>query len=477
MRLSARALLALAGDFDSDGVAYEALADRIRLLISDGRIAVGTRLPSERELAMQAGRSRTTVAAAYQSLRESGHVVSHQGSGSRVTLPAPPPRGSIPSIAADFARAVPPPVEGLAEIVAEASGRMLSTLSEPGFDLWGREGLRQAIADRYTQRGVPTSVDQIVITVGAQHAIALLAHTLLARADVVLIESPTYPHAYDALRRAGARVVTTPVSLSGWDLDHLLDTLAQVRPAAAYLIPDFQNPTGASMPPADRARLAAAARAAGTTLIIDETTADLSIDRPWDDGPFARYARGGSSASGSGVVTIGSLSKSVWAGLRLGWIRADSAVIRRIVHSRPAGDLGTPQLEQLVGEQVVRELPRLLDNRRRELRVQRDALAEELARYVPQWTAPVPDGGLSTWIQLDWPGSSALASLAQAQGVAVAAGPRFSIDGGFERFLRLPFTADPAQIRRGVPLLAQAWEQLSVRGQGVVLDDREAAIA
>lgn len=467
--LSARALLALAGDLDRDAPAYEALADRIRLLIVDGRIPVGTRLPSERALAEQAGRSRTTIVAAYQALRDAGYLVSQQGSGSRAALPNPT-HGNFETGAIDFARAVPPPVRGLEEIIVAAAARMTEALDGPRFDLLGNHDLRAAIADRYTARGLPTTPDQVIVTLGGQHAIALIAHTLLSRADVALIESPTYPHAYDALRRAGARLVTTPVTTDGWDVDHLLDTLRTVRPALAYLVPDFQNPTGASMPPDQRARVAEAARATGTTLIVDETTADLDIDRGWDDGPFARHARGASPADGSGVIIVGSLSKSIWGGLRLGWIRADTAVIRQLVQARPAGDLGTPLMEQLLGERVVRAMPELLPRRRELLRDHRDALTGLLQRHLPQWTVPHPDGGLSMWVQLDLPASSALTSLSQARGLALVAGPKFSVDGAFERYLRIPFTSPIAELDRGVQLLAETWTQLAGR-RGTPADD------
>lgn len=460
-RLSARALLELVGELDPSIAVYEALADRVRLLIADGRIPVGTRLPSERDLAAQTGRSRTTIVAAYQALRETGYAVSRQGSGSRAALPERASRGSSEGRAVDFARAVPPPVDGLAEIVASVSTRMGEALQGPGFDLVGNPALRAAIAQRYTDRGLPTGPEQIMVTMGGQHAISLAAHTLLSRGDIALIEAPTYPHAADALRRAGARLVTTPVTSEGWDVEHLLGTIDAVRPALAYLVPDFHNPTGASLPPEARVRLADRARAAGTTLIVDETTADLLIDRDWDDGPLARHARGRAHAEGAGVLTVGSLSKSIWGGLRLGWIRADASTIRRLVQARPAGDLGTPQMEQLLGERIVREMPRLLAQRREQLRTHRDALLELLERHLPQWRLTRPDGGLSLWVQLDRPGSSALTTLCEARGMALVAGPKFSVDGALERFLRVPFTSPVADLECGVRTLAESWAQLA----------------
>lgn len=464
--MSARALLSMTGDLGAETVAYTELAGRIRTLIADGRIPVDTRLPSERELATHARRSRTTIVATYQALRDSGHLVSRQGSGSRATLPHLADISKRPGRAVDFAGSVPPPVDGLRELIAETAASLPDITTLPGFDLLGNDALREALADRYTARGLPTSPDQIVVTTGGQHAIALTAQTLVSRGDIALVESPTYPHAYEAFQRAGARLVASPVTTQGWDMRHLLATIHQVRPVAAYLIPDFHNPTGASMRSEDRARLVHAARAVGTTLVIDEATVDLNIDRPWDDGPVARHANRHARPNGSGVITLGSLSKSIWSGLRIGWIRADEAVIRRLVQARPAGDLGTPPIEQLIGERVIRRFDHLVQGRRRLLRKHRAVLSEALNRELPQWTTPWPDGGLSLWVQLDHPSSSALTSICRARGMPLIAGPKFSIDGSLERHLRIPFTSSVDDIGAGVDLLAEAWDQLSARIDG-----------
>ncbi len=461
----------MTGDLGAESVAYSELAGRIRVLIADGRIPVGTRLPSERELAMHTGRSRTTIVAAYQELRVNGYLVSRQGSGSRATLPHLADVSKRPGPALNFAGAVPPPVEGLRQLITEVTSDLPDITAFPGFDLLGNDALRDAIADRYTHRGLPTSPEQVLVTTGGQHAIALTAHTLIHRSDIALVESPTYPHAYEAFQRAGARMVATPVTVDGWDVPHLVATIQQTRPAVAYLIPDFQNPTSASMNPGDRARVVHAARSAGTTLVIDEATVDLNIDRPWDDGPFARHAALSAGPNGSGVITIGSLSKSIWSGLRIGWIRADAAVIRRLVQARPAGDLGTPPIEQLVGEQVIRRMDELVAGRRRMLREHRTVLSASLRHHLPQWRTPWPDGGMSLWVQLNQPASSALASIVRARGMALVPGPKFSIDGSLERFLRLPMTSPADELDSGVRLLAHAWAQLGASGP-VVANNR-----
>ncbi|MDZ7883582.1 MAG: PLP-dependent aminotransferase family protein, partial [Mycobacterium sp.] len=312
--IGARQLVALLGHWSGNDAVYAALATRIELLLRDGRIAPYTRLPAERELADALGRSRTTVAAAYRALRESGHLISVRGSGSVVVLPQP---GSDSGGAAeiDFARAVPPPVPGLKEILRRFGDNLPDVLSRPGFDLLGELQLREQIATRYTEQGAPTSPEHIMITLGAQHAIALLTKTVLRHADRVVVEAPTYPHAYEAVLSAGGRLVSTPVSNSGWDIDHFVSVVERVRPELAYLIPDFHNPTGACMPAEHRERILAATRRAGTLTLIDETTADLNIDLPSRAPSFASLEPRRSTST---VVSVGSLSKTVWGGLRVG---------------------------------------------------------------------------------------------------------------------------------------------------------------
>jgi DNA-binding transcriptional MocR family regulator len=455
--LSARALGALiVGWRDlAQSPAYVALADRVRLLILDGRIALGTRLPAERELAAQLGLSRTTVSAAYADLRTSGYLDSLRGSGSVARLPSR--GGVVPDVFVtdqlDFSKAVLPAHPAVADAAQRAAAALPSFLDESGFDPMGLRVARQAIADRYSARGLPTDPDEVLITVGAQHAIGLLASTILSRGDRAVIESPSYPHAVDALRAAGARVVAIPVTPDeGWDESALEQAFPRTSPVLAYLMPDNHNPTGASMPLRQRERLVALAAAQGTTLVIDETIGGLELDGHDAHPPFATLGR---------AVTLGSLGKSVWGGLRIGWIRADRELIQRVARQRFVTDLGTPILDQLILVELMGELDRILDDRRTYLRASRDHLARRLAEQLPEWRMPPVSGGIAAWVNIGLPISSQLVLAARNEGLVIAAGSRFGVEGLFERFVRIPFTYPPEVIDRGVTALAAAWHTVT----------------
>ena len=454
--LSARALVVMMGEWRASGsnAAYSAVADRIRLLIMDGRILTSTRLPAERELALALGVSRTTVTAAYSALREGGYVESTRGSGSVAQLPH---RASlIPDSAApqmlDFSKSTMSAAPEVIEASRRAAEQLPAYLGESGFDPVGLPVLREAIARRYEERGLPTSPDQIMVTLGAQHAIALISRTLMARGDRALMENPSYPHALDALRAAGARLVPVGVSTeTGWDAIAVEQAIQRTSPSLAYLMPDFHNPTGQSMPDELREKVLSLAARQGTAVIADETMAELDLDGSGTRLPFAAHGN---------AISVGSVGKTVWGGLRTGWIRADHATIRQLVRARSAGDLGTPLLEQLVVTNVLEDFPSILDARRTSLRAGREHLSALLAEQLPSWQVPHTPGGMTAWVGLGQPVSSQLVLAARNEGLMIAAGPRFGMDGAFERFLRIPFSGSAADLERGVSALAAAWSTI-----------------
>ncbi len=458
VHITARALSALLGRWRTDDAAYRSLADRIRLLILDGRIPADTKLPAERDLAERLDISRTTVAAAYRELRHSDYLESVRGSGSVAQLPGARP-GFGPAASPgylDFSKAALPAAPQVTDAAQRAAARLSRYLTGFDYDTIGLPELRAAIADRYIEAGLPTSPDEIMITLGAQHAIGLIARTHLSRGDRAVIEHPTYPHAHDALRSTGARLVPVSVTAEdGWNTDDLEQAIERSSPTIAYLMPDFHNPTGATMSVDARRRVSQAAASQGTVLVIDETTAELDIDSGTRFLPFAA-----SDDAGAKILTIGSVGKTAWGGLRVGWIRADRGVIRKLVAARSVSDLGTPVLEQLTVLELLPEMTDILAARRIQLGATRDRVERLLAERLPHWDMPHVSGGLAAWVGLGAPVSSQLALAARSQGLLIAAGPRFGIDGAFERFIRIPISYPAADTEAAIDALASAWHSI-----------------
>lgn len=457
-KLNAASLTNLLGQWAGRGPAYQSLAQALRQAILDGRVPLAARLPGERDLATALSVSRTTVTAAYSALRDEGFVVTRHGARGTTALPAgvttpnsPLPFGTLSGGPLDLAYATLPAPEGVMyQAYAAALSALPAHLPTHGYAPLGLPVLREVIAERYTKRGLPTDAEQIVVTFGAQHAFSLLVRVLTTPGDRVLVDQPTYPHALDALRQAACRVIPVALTDEGWDVAALQAAFRQTAPSLAYLIPDFHNPTGRCMPEPQRAAVARAAFESRTTIVVDETLVDLALDVPVPR-PFAVHARH------PGVVMVGSVSKSFWGGLRVGWMRAPRALAARIAVSRAAVDLGTPVLEQLAVATLLTDAEPTLAARRETLRCQRATLMNHLKHHLPDWRYGMPEGGLSLWVTLPAPVSSALAATAERFGVRVAAGSRFGAESLLERHLRLPFTLPEADLAGAVLRLACAY--------------------
>ncbi|WIM98165.1 PLP-dependent aminotransferase family protein [Actinoplanes oblitus] len=421
---------------------YAALAAAVRGLLADGRLALGVRLPAERELAEALAVSRTTVSAAYRALRETGHLTSRRGAGSWTTLPNGhrvatsglwTANDDLDMIDMGVAASAAP-VE-LVPAARAAADDLPRYLGSAGYHPTGLAELRAAVADSYTARGVPTSAEQILITSGTQQALDLVLRLSVPAGAPVLVETPTYPNALAALSARRARISTHGLdTATGWDGEMLLGALRQTRPRLAYMIPEFHNPTGHLMPVELRERLVAAAHAGGTDLVIDESFVDLPLDDPAMPPPVAVFDRH------SRVMSIGGMSKAYWGGLRIGWVRASAPMVQRLAAIRVGVDMASPVLEQLVAVHLLSQAGTIVEARRAQLRFRRDALVTALREQLPEWRFVVPGGGVTLWAELDGPISSALSRAAEDVGVRLAPGPRFGLDGTLERFLRLPFT-------------------------------------
>jgi DNA-binding transcriptional MocR family regulator len=422
---------------------YRALADAVRALIMDGQLPVRVRMPAERHLAETLKVSRTTVTSAYDLLRERGYLESRQGSGSWTALPDPATTADNPWLSTDgdgltqLQCAAPPAPTQLRAAMMEAIDDLPRYGMGNGYDPMGLPVLRERIAARYTARGLATRPEQIVVTTGSQHAIQLIAGLLIGSGDPVLVESPTYPHAIDAARLRGARIVPVGISHEGWQTDLVIGAMRQSGARLAYLMPDFQNPTGALMDDATRAALVGAARRTDTVLLVDETWSELALDEVPATSAMAAFD------SDSRVISIGSASKLWWGGLRIGWVRATAALARRLAVFRSSVDIASPVMEQLVVARLFDRLEETRAERRRTLRASRDTLVAELREHLPEWTFTVPRGGGTLWVRLDRGGSTPLAEAAAYHGVRLAPGPWFGLEGTLEGYLRLPYTAPP----------------------------------
>ena len=166
----------------------------------------------------------------------------------------------------------------------------------------------------------------------------------------------------------------------------------------------------------------------------------------------------------------------MWGGLRLGWVRADGDLIRRLVAARPAHDLGTPEFEQAIATRLLSCFEDVVAQRSSLLRAGRDTVADALRAALPSWHVPDVHGGVALWIELDAPLSSALVMQARSRGVLLTAGPRFSIEGGHDRHLRVPFTAPPEEMRRAAETLAGAWADVRAGAPSSMVVSADAVI-
>lgn len=458
--LSALRLAALLGDFDRSP-AWRGLADALRDVITDGRVPVGMRLPSERDLTAGLGLSRTTITRAYAELRDQGFLTSRQGSGSVAALPQVLGRGdhvltpgALSPDCIDLTCAAGSASTGLAPAFQRGLEALPTYLANTGYYPSGLPDLQQAIADNYAARGLPTTPDQIVVTSGALSAIAIAARAVLGAGARSLVESPTYPNAIATLKSAPSRVVGVDADDGSWGTA-VSEALRQTRPSLAYLVPDFHNPTGSLRDDADRERVSAAARRSGTVLLVDESLYLLDLR-----GPGARLP---APLANPRTISIGGLSKPYWGGLRVGWLRVPQAILDDVVRSRIKLDLGAPVLEQLVAVELLRDGYSGIAQRRAQLTTSRDAALAALATELPGWEVRRPEGGLSVWCRLPEARSSALVAAAERHDVLLAPGPTFAPEGGLDRFLRIPFAQGPAVLTEGIRRIAMAWADLDQR--------------
>lgn len=449
---------------------YASLATGVQQLVTDGRLGVGVRLPAERELALALGISRVTVSAAYRRLREAGWADARQGSGTWTRLPehsgvvaAWVPGGAREGLI-DLSYAAPPGPPEVLAAYQQALAELPRHLPGHGYAPMGIADLRAKVAARYSARGLPTTAEQVLITCGAGGAVSSALRALVGADDRLVVEHPVWPNALDVARELRARLVPVPRDLSSGPafVTAVHRAARQTSATALYVVPDFSNPTGASLDEGDRRSLVVSMQQQQVVVVADEALVDLALDGQEPLPPLAASGRPGA------VVSCGSLSKAAWAGLRVGWLRAEPDLLARVgaAASRDHGSLSL--VDQLAASALLDGYDALLVRRRAQLRAQRDALVAALRAELPAWDVPVPPGGQSLWCGLpEGTSSSALADAAEQLGLRLATGSRFGAGHAFDDRLRLPFTAPVADLERAVELLVAASAASSGRAPSI----------
>jgi 2-aminoadipate transaminase len=378
----------------------------------------------------------------------------------RDLLSAPPRATPLLSLAGG----VPPPEAFPAPALAEAAAHVLRAGAAAALQYGPAEGdpaLRARLgADLSRLFGRPLPVEQIVITTGSQQALDLLGRVLLDPGDVVVVEHPTYVGALRALAPWAPKFVPVPSDGDGLDTGELEARLADgVRPKLCYVVATFSNPSGATLSAARRRHLAALADRYQFLVVEDDPYRDLRFHGA-ELAPVAAASRE--------VAYLGSFSKIVAPGLRVGYVAAPDWLVRPVVLAKQAADLATASLSQALVAHLLAQ-PGWLDGHVQMLRslyrARGGALLTALAdRLAGRLSVPAPpSGGMFAWAAIVAPGvtASVLATAGLDHGVAVVPGAQFAVDGSFDRQLRLSFSAlAPAELEQAVDRLASAFEVL-----------------
>jgi GntR family transcriptional regulator/MocR family aminotransferase len=484
----------------------------VERLISQGLLRPGVKLPATRELARDLGVNRTTVATAYEELVAAGWAHAHVGQGTFVAE-QPAGRGEVRAVAmprlnwtrlfskraqlvaadtrrqqayaqltrpaaglVSFAGGMPDsalfPTDGfrrvLNAVIREEGRELLQYYSAAGYP-----PLRQYLAGYLLRFGVEARPEEILIVNGSQQGFDLVARTLIDPGDFVAVEQPTYPRAMQVFRSFGAELLPVPLHDGGLDVDHLERLWERQPPKLLYCQPSAHNPTGLTMLPAARQRLLEVAARHRLPIIEDGFDGTLFYgERP--PSPLKAADTAGL------VIYVGTFSKILFPGLRLGWIVAPPELIERLEAAKQLADIHTSPLIQAAVYHFCQR--RLLERHQmravKEYGRRRSALLTALRAHMPpgvSWTET--QGGFSLLVTLP-EGSDAAAMLprALARGVAFTPGEAFFVEEGGERTLRLSFSTVPLlQIEEGVKRLADTVREFR-RQPGPAAREREMAV-
>lgn len=356
----------------------------------------------------------------------------------------------------NFAGGLPAPELFDREGIAAAFRTVLEESPERALQYSTTEGepaLRQGLAARIHVQGLPTEADDLLITTGSQQALSLLASALIDPGDTVLVESPCYLAALQVFGLAGARVLPVPCDADGVDPAALQELIRAERPKLLYLVPTFQNPTGRTMPAARRAAVATAAARHGLWIVEDDPYGELRYDG--ERVPWIASLPGAEDRT----VLLGSFSKVMAPGLRLGWLRAPAALRRACAVAKQAADLHTPTVNQLAAARYLDVLDSHVAKVRTVYGERRDAMLAGLPDALPAGSAwDRPEGGMFLWARLpESYDTTALLRRAVDHDVAYVPGEPFYAADPDRSTLRLCFvTQTPQEIAEGLRRLAKS---------------------
>lgn len=485
---------------------YLQIRSQIRQLILANELPPGFRLPPERKLAASLGVNRTTVVNAYRELEADGLIRPHVGQGTIVNPPLPTEHFSFDSSSRSDNFGIPrSPVQPMSwqDFYTRQSERMYnpvlaSILDEIGeadqisFALgspageyypleefrkiseevmrsghWqafeygptiGHYPLRNYLADWLNHRGLRTQAQNIMILSGSQQGLDLLAKVFLEPGDCIVIEEPSFLGAIGVFKAIGAHILTVPMDQNGIRTDLLEQILSRHRPKFIYTLPTFQNPSGAKMSLSRRQELLKLAYQYHVPIVEDDPYSEL-------------YYEGQSSPSLKSldehghVIYLGTFSKMLFPGLRLGWCVAPLPVLEQLTLAKQHVDLHTSTTAQWMMTEFCHR--GLLDEHliivRNQYKRRRDAMVSALTKFAPQgltWT--VPEGGYYLWCELP-PGMKAATLLTKAaeKKVTFVPGNAFYVNSGGKDRIRLCFSRHPeTTIQEGICRLCAAMTEL-----------------
>ncbi len=466
---------------------YQQIIEYLREQILSGKLTPETRLAASRQLANELGVSRITVNNAYATLESEGLIYSREGSGTYVLERHPLQHPATATESATWPLWQQALRQATAEEYEQRSATRRQSHSHPhphpinftgvgdprefpikafahtmqevlrrdGTDalLYGDTGqgyapLRTTLTHVLASQGLTALPEQILITAGSQQALAFVCQLLLRAGDVILVENPTYNVALQLFRALGLQVVGVAVDREGMRVDLVEPLLQQHNPKLIYTIPNFQNPTGMSLSGVRRRQLVTLADRYNIPLLEDDFVGDLRYDGRTQ--PALKTLD-----PGGRVIHIGTFSKMLMPGLRIGYLIAEGPVLGRLVALKAASDLSTAPLMQRTLEAYV-SVGNYQHHLRRSVRLyrqRRDTMMMAIQRHLPTVQVDPPQGGLFAWLRLP-EGCSSVGMLEQARvaGVEFAPGTRFFVEPNEgKRYLRLNFaTQTPVDIEEGV---------------------------